>query len=93
MKDKLLPVENEDGLYRDCSSGAIINVNSEAYTQYKMQKRLRDDKKFKELMKEHEINTLKCAVAQLEKKFDLLNDKSDKIFNLLEKIVEKNGNS
>lgn len=91
MKDKLIPVEDREGLYRDPKSGAIINANETAYAAYKQKKIIADQKRLKELSQEMQINTMKKEIDGLKTEVGSLNEKSDKILQLLEKIT--NGNS
>lgn len=79
---KLVPVQDEDGLYRDPSSGAIVNMNDTAYMQYKQKRILKEQQKAREQLKEQEINTLKHDVSSIK------NELGD-VKNLLNKVLEK----
>jgi len=77
MKPKLLPVENVDGLFRDTSSGAIVNLNDAAYNEHKKKRLLADMKKVKLLTQEQEINNLKNDVKDLKSLVKQLLEKLD----------------
>lgn len=71
----LRPIENNDSLYRDESTQAIINKNKDDYKKYiENRKRLNCDKE---------------RINQLENKVDSLCSDLGDIKNLLQKIVDK----
>ena len=73
---KLIPVENEEGLFRDVDSGAIINKNPTAYNEFKKSKIKSKAKQDIEKAKEVRINTL-------EQRVDSIDAKLNKILELL----------
>ena len=81
---RLLKVTDKDGLYRDPDTGAILNLDNEAYTLYLKKRQSALEKARAEKGKENEINTLRNDVNSLT-------EKVDKILNALEKLT--NGNS
>ena len=75
MKTKLVPVKDEDGLFRDIKSNAIINMDNVAYTEYKKKKYMNDIKKAKQWEKEQEINILKSDIKELKEMLNLILEK------------------
>ena len=72
---KYIPVENQDGFYRDTSTRAIINTNKKDYQLY--------------MANRNKMLSDKQRVDDLEVKVDSLKDDISDIKNLLLKIVDK----
>jgi hypothetical protein len=67
MKDKI-PVENESGLVRDASNGAILSIDSESVKVYEERRRkiLSDRQRLNKL--ESEMAELRTIIEELRKK-------------------------
>ncbi len=74
-KNRFLPVENKEGIYRDSSTRSLVNTNKKDFDDYiSNRKRLLSDKQ---------------RINDLEVKVDSLKDDIGDIKNLLLKIVDK----
>lgn len=74
-KNRFLPVENKEGIYRDSSTRSLVNTNKKDFDDYiANRKRLLSDKQ---------------RINDLEVKVDSLKDDIGDIKNLLLKIVDK----
>jgi len=62
---KLIRVEGDQNLYRDASSGAIVNTDSQAYSQYVSQRerRKREQDEIKNI--KEELNDIKQLLREL----------------------------
>lgn len=63
---KLVQVENHSGLARDMNSGAIVNVDDNAYKNYQTQKASAKQKIIQEQAKEERINKIEQDVSELK---------------------------
>lgn len=63
---KYLKVENKDGLVRDCSTNAILNVDMDSYNQYvqNYQNKLKESKKIQDL--EDKVNNIKSDIDEIK---------------------------
>lgn len=63
---KYLKVENKDGLVRDCSTNAILNVDMDSYNQYvqNYQNKLKESKKIQDL--EDNVNDIKSDIDEIK---------------------------
>lgn len=75
MTKRYLPVENNDGLYRDTTTRAIINTNKKDYQLY--------------MANREKMLSDKQRINELEVKVDSLKDDISGIKDLLLKIVDK----
>ena len=75
MSKRYLPVENNDGHYRDTTTRAIINTNKKDYQLY--------------MANREKMLSDKQRIDELEVKVDSLKDDISDIKNLLLKIVDK----
>lgn len=66
MKDKYLKVDNEDNMYRDAESNAILNVDNSAYQQHKKNKEFLRRKQLEDRQKEARLNKLENEVSSLK---------------------------
>ena len=66
MKPKYLKVENKEGLYRDSSTGAIVNLDNSAYMNHKKTKEFLRKKHEEEKKKETRLNNLEQDVKTLK---------------------------
>lgn len=62
---KLIPTDHK-GLYRDPNSNGIVNMDDEAYREYKKQKIRREKKLEIEAAREQRINKLESDVEELK---------------------------
>jgi len=76
--NRFLKVQEHDGLVRDSITGAIINVDENSYKKYKSERNTEKQRLEKELVRENRLNTL-------EKKVDMVEEKLNKILELLTK--------
>lgn len=78
MKPKYLRVQDKDGLYRDSSSGAVVNLDTSAYANHKKSKELVARKMEEERRRETRLNNLEQDVKTLKdginKILELLNN-------------------
>ena len=76
MEERFLTkVENEDGLMRESSSGAIVNVDNGAWEAARQRARA-TQKSRDELRKQvREINTLKCEMHEIKSMLQTIMDK------------------
>lgn len=74
--NKFLKVKEHEGLIRDVASGGIINIDNTAYKKYKAEKKIMQHKIEQHSSQENRLNTL-------EKKVDMVEDKLNKILELL----------
>lgn len=72
---RYVKVEGHSGLYRDMTSGAIINKNENDLRLAKQRRSQREQKKVKEQQLENDVNQLKSDVAEIK--------------SLLSKLAEK----
>ena len=63
---KYLKVENKDGLVRDCSTNAILNIDIDSYNQYvqNYQNKLKESKKIQGL--EDKVNDIKSDIDEIK---------------------------
>ncbi|MFN4975836.1 MAG: hypothetical protein ACK5GV_11375 [Bacteroidota bacterium] len=73
---RFLKVKDERGLVRDVYSGGIVNVDDQAYKKYKEEKNIIQKRIDKEAAQENRLNIL-------EKKVDLVEEKLNRILDLL----------
>jgi hypothetical protein len=68
MKRQYIPIEGQSELVKDISSGAILNINSDAINKARMRK-VREDEKEKELVElKNDVSEIKQMLSQLTKK-------------------------
>ena len=75
MGKRYIPVDKQDGFYRDTTSRAIINTNKKDYQLY--------------MANREKLLSDKQRIDNLELKVDSLKDEISDIKNLLLKIVDK----
>jgi len=75
MTKRYIPVENNDGFYRDTTTRAIINTNKKDYQLY--------------MANREKMLSDKQRIDNLEVKVSSIKDDIDDIKNLLLKIVDK----
>lgn len=73
-----IPVEGNPGLYRDQSSGAILNCSDSQYQSYIQLKQSK-------LKEKEEINQIKESIG----KVDLLKQEIDEIKDMMKMILKK----
>ena len=67
MEDRFLAkVENEDGLRRESSSGAIVNVDKGAWEAARERARAAQKSRDELRSQAREINTLKCEMHEIK---------------------------
>ena len=64
----MIPVEGHQNLFRDEKTGAIVNRDSNGYSQYMIQKRRNFDKQAELDEMKKEIDTLKSLLNELASK-------------------------
>ena len=64
----MIPVKGHNNLYRDEKTGAILNTDSNGYSNYISQKRKNSDKQAELDEMKREIETLKSALKELTSK-------------------------
>ena len=64
----MIPVEGHQNLFRDEKTGAIVNRDSNGYSQYKIQKRRNFDKQAELDEMKKEIDELKSLLNELASK-------------------------
>ena len=64
----MIPVEGHQNLFRDEKTGAIVNRDSNGYSQYMLQKRRNFDKQAELDEMKKEIDTLKSLLNELASK-------------------------
>ena len=64
----MIPVEGHQNLFRDEKTGAIVNRDSNGYSQYMLQKRRNFDKQAELDEMKSEIETLKTMLKELASK-------------------------
>jgi|TARA_B100001059_G_scaffold186839_1_gene188832 division protein CdvB (Snf7/Vps24/ESCRT-III family) len=69
----LIPVENQDGLFRDSTTGAIVNTNKNEFETY--------------ITNRKRLSSEKERVNSLEEKVDDLKSDLDQIKSMLRSIV------
>ena len=62
----MIPVEGHKHLYRDEKSGAIINTDSQGYSQYKKSKNIK-------LSQKEEIDSMKKDIEEIKNLKDIVN--------------------
>lgn len=68
MKRRYIPIEGQSELVKDISSGAILNINSDAINKARMRKVLEAEKE-KELVElKNDVSEIKQMLSQLTKK-------------------------
>jgi len=68
MKRRYIPIEGQSELVKDISSGAILNINSDAINKARMRK-VREAEKEKELVElKNDVSEIKQMLSQLTKK-------------------------
>lgn len=75
-------VQDKEGLVRDTLSGAIVNVDDNAWSAHKAAKQARDKIKF-------ERDQQKCQINNLESEVGSLKGELTTIKSLLSQILEK----
>lgn len=81
-KPRYYKVQDKEGLVRDVVSGAIVNIDDTAWSNYRASKQIRDKQRFEKEHQKSQINTLQTEVGNL--KHELSDIKS-----LLSKVLEK----
>ena len=66
MKPKFLKVKEQDGLYRDSESNAILNMDNSTYLKYKQSKQSAKLRREDEQRKETRLNNLEQDVKNLK---------------------------
>ena len=64
----MIPVEGHKNLFRDEKTGAIINMDTQGYSDYISNKRRNSDKEAELNEMKKEIETLKSALSELVSK-------------------------
>ena len=64
----MIPVEGHKHLYRDKKSGAIINTDSQGYSQYKKSKNIK-------LSQKEEIDSMKKDIEEIKNLLRLIAEK------------------
>ena len=64
----MIPVEGHQNLFRDEKTGAIVNRDSNGYSQYMLQRRRNFDKQAELDEMKREIDTLKSLLNELASK-------------------------
>ena len=64
----MIPVEGHQNLFRDEKTGAIVNRDSNGYSQYMIQKRRNNDKQAELDEMKKEIDELKSLLNELASK-------------------------
>ena len=64
----MIPVEGHKHLYRDKKSGAIINTDSQGYSQYKKSKNIK-------LSQKEEIDSMKKDIEEIKNLLKLIAEK------------------
>ena len=64
----MIPVEGHQNLFRDEKTGAIVNRDSNGYSQYMLQRRRNFDKQAELDEMKKEIDTLKSLLNELASK-------------------------
>ena len=64
----MIPVEGHKNLFRDEKTGAIINMDSQGYSDYISNKRRNSDREAELNEMKKEIETLKSALSELVSK-------------------------
>ena len=64
----MIPVEGHKNLFRDEKTGAIVNVDTQGYSDYISNKRRNSDKEAELNEMKKEIETLKSALSDLVSK-------------------------
>ena len=64
----MIPVEGHKHLYRDKKSGAIINTDSQGYSQYKKSKNIK-------LSQKEEIDSMKKDIEEIKNLLSLIVEK------------------
>jgi len=72
----LIPVKGQDGLFRDPSSGAIVNCDNSGYQQY--------------IANREKMTSDKQRINDLESKVDTLSSDIGDIKNLLQAFINNN---
>ena len=76
MEERFLTkVENEDGLMRESSSGAIVNVDKGAWQAAKDRARAAQRSRDEIRTQAREINTLKCEMHEIKSMLQTIMDK------------------
>ncbi len=65
MKNKLIPVEGENYLFRDSETNAIVNTNTSGYESYISRRRFQEDEKKRLDNLESEIGEIKSLLKAL----------------------------
>ena len=77
MEERFLAkVENEDGLRRESSSGAIVNVDKGAWEAARERARAAQKSRDELRSQAREINTLKCEMHEIKDMLKTLLDKN-----------------
>ena len=64
----MIPVEGHKNLFRDEKTGAIVNMDTQGYSDYISNKRRNSDKEAELNEMKKEIETLKSALSELVSK-------------------------
>tara|TARA_R100000008_G_scaffold71412_1_gene49227 strand:- start:940 stop:1152 length:213 start_codon:yes stop_codon:yes gene_type:complete len=65
MKNKLIPVEGENYLFRDSETNAIVNTNTSGYESYISRRQFQEDEKKRLDNLESEIGEIKSLLKAL----------------------------
>ena len=65
MKNKLIPVEGENYLFRDSDTNAIVNTNTSGYESYVSRRKFQEDEKKRLDNLESEIGEIKSLLKAL----------------------------
>lgn len=71
-KEDLIPVEGHDGWYRDPSSNAIVNCDTDAYEDYMAKYNARQRKKDKDNALQKDVDALKSELSDIKDLLQLL---------------------
>jgi hypothetical protein len=66
----MLKVKDAPGLYRDPNSNAILNLDQDAFTEYKKHKKAAEEQKNRKAQMESRLNTLEKEVRELKTGMD-----------------------
>ena len=76
MEERFLTkVENEDSLRRESSSGAIVNVDKDAWAAARQRARATQKSRDELRNQAREINTLKCEMHEIKSMLQTIMDK------------------
>ena len=75
--EELIPVEGEDGWYRDPASGAVLNCNTQKYDEYMAQYEARQAKKKDFNSLQTDVDVLKSDIGDVKDLLKLLLNKQN----------------